>query len=219
MIVAVHVPKTGGTTLKSALQSIFGERLLLDYGDRVLTQGPWSRNLGALAQTWPMRRVAADYDAVYGHFMPVKYSLVPEARFAIWLRDPVQRMASRFHHYARSDDPAPHRLPRGLTIEQFCAIKRFHNSYAKYLWGFRFERFRFVGITERYQESLGLLKRSLGIDVEASPRVLNANPERSGSEYEVPEPLRRRIIDCNALDVALYRRALQRFDRDLARSP
>ena len=37
-----------------------------------------------------------------------------------------------------------------MTIWEFCEIERFQNTYAKYLWGFDFERFDFVGITENY---------------------------------------------------------------------
>ncbi|HET8819739.1 MAG TPA: hypothetical protein VFM73_09385, partial [Xanthomonadaceae bacterium] len=82
-----HIPKTGGTTLKSALADTFGARLRLDYSDRPLSHAGPVRKAMAL---WAMRTAPGPdaFDCVYGHFLPVKYSRVPGAVFVTWLRDP-----------------------------------------------------------------------------------------------------------------------------------
>ena len=42
-IISVHIPKTAGSSFLAGLQSVFGERLLLDYSDRPLDGTPSAR--------------------------------------------------------------------------------------------------------------------------------------------------------------------------------
>jgi hypothetical protein len=72
-------------------------------------------------------------------------------------------------------------------------------------------RFRCVGITERFDESLVLLKRRLGYEriLFRSERVNSSRPRGQN----VPDALRRAAEDANAFDRELYRHAIAQFER------
>ena len=137
MIVSVHIPKTGGVSFrKSVLEPVFGNRLLSDYGDAPLSHDTANRN--ARAQSFePSPELPERYDCVHGHFLALKYvsERVP-CEFAVWFRDPAQRVVSRYLYGKRKGGRT---ITPGMTIREFCEIERFQNTYAKFLWGFDFE--------------------------------------------------------------------------------
>lgn len=101
-------------------------------------------------------------------------------------------------------------LPPGLDLEQFCRIPRFQDTYRKYLWRFPLERFDFIGLTERFDDSLDVLASRYGIDC-AERGALNANPHRGVEPYEVEPAMARAILEANPGDAAIYQQALRRF--------
>ena len=107
-------PQTGGVSFrKSVLEPIFGNRLLSDYGDAPLSHDTADRI--ARAQSFePSPELPERYDCVHGHFLALKYvsERVP-CEFAVWFRDPAQRVVSRYlygkrkggrDHHSRNDD-------------------------------------------------------------------------------------------------------------------
>jgi hypothetical protein len=76
--------------------------------------------------------------------------------------------------------------------------------------------FAFVGIRERFEESVVLLQRLLGL--EAVPYFdRHVNPDRPRVE-DVPAPLLAAIAAHNRLDTALYAFALELFEERVART-
>ena len=155
MLVSVHIPKTGGITfLRTVLEPTFGDRILLDYEDKPLAHDAAERNAHA-HRFLPGDDLLARYDCVHGHFLAVKYAnAATPCEFACWLRDPVERVLSRFFYAQRGNGPV-----KGMTFTDFLSLDRYHNVYAKYLWSFDIERFDFVGITEDYERSLDVFHR------------------------------------------------------------
>jgi Sulfotransferase family len=213
MLISVHVPKTGGSSFKTLLESHFGDRLLLDYHDRPMNKTTVTRNLLALCGMLTTMSRFKDYDCVHGHFLPIKYRFSKKASFAIWLRDPVERVVSRYYYWKRhfSPDNLQYRKyikKQDISLEEFCSIKHYHNLYAKYLWGVRLDDFDFVGITANYDNSIEVFRRMYRIDSSAGVSVENVNPERKVSTYVVTEGLRDFIYKTNYKDYAIYKRAL-----------
>ena len=206
MIVSVHIPKTGGESFRrSILEPVFGDRLLRDYDDAPLSHDAADRI--ARAQDFePSRDLPERYDCVHGHFLPVKYlSKGVPCEFAVWFRDPVQRVVSRFHHGKRSGRGV---VTPEMTLREFCEIERFQNTYAKYLWGFDLDRFDFVGITERYAASVEVFRRRFGLAGGDDAAVANANPDKAASQpYWIDEGLRAFIRRKNREDVEIYEAA------------
>ena len=125
-LVSVHLPKTAGTSFAEALQRVHGDGLRLDNADRPLAHARGERRLSALRQACAMAGQVLPDACVHGHFLPLKYALARRTRFCVWLRDPVQRVVSRYHHYRRHGANEPHHrrwgLLPGLTLEQFVVL-------------------------------------------------------------------------------------------------
>ena len=215
MLVSVHIPKTGGMTfLKNVLEPAFGDRVLCDYGDRPMAHGTAERNAHALRFV-PGDDLLARYDCVHGHFLTMKYANAAKpCKFVCWLRDPVQRVVSRFLYSKRNSIVSI----KDMTFTEYCRWERHHNMYAKYLWGFDIERFDFVGITEDYERSLDVFRRRFGIDARREELAFNANPDKDIRQaYAVSGKEREFIERTNTEDRDIYERGKRHLDR-LARS-
>ena len=206
LLVCLHIPKTGGLSLRrSVLQPAFGDRLLLDYDDAPLSHEMAERNAWAQAYE-PPQELLSSYDCVHGHFLATKYvSKRTSCQFSAWFRDPVERVLSRFFYSKRNGGGI---VTPEMTLWEFCAIKRFHNVYAKYLWGFDIGRFDFVGITEDYTNSIEAFRRHFGIPGGTEMTIENANPNKATVEpYGVDRSLRDFIRRTNRDDVDIYEEA------------
>ena len=91
------------------------------------------------------------YDVIHGHFTIKKYCHLNRPIFTI-LRDPVERVIS---HYAS----AKHHAKKSLSVEFF--VKANSNLQSK-MSGGNLEKFFFVGIIERLEESMNILGKLIG---------------------------------------------------------
>ncbi len=206
LLVHVHIPKTGGTSLRHAMDRHFGpERSLYDYNTQAKLTSP-------LVVEWmyekqdPAGFAEAVRDGQYrvltGHFPLGKYLTVfPDARFVTWVREPVARLWSAFRHYTRH-----HGYTR--TFQDFYREPRFINQQSRMLSAAP-DRVAFIGVTERYGESLRGLRDRLGIEL--SERQSNLSPEVAAEETPPTAGDIEVIRQLNAEDVALYADALQRL--------
>ena len=213
LLISIHIPKTGGTSFGLMLERHYGPRLLKDYGDRPLRHGAPVRlavALGALPLgAWRLR----GFEAVHGHFLALKY-LAVRGDVVTWLRDPAQRLASRYQHYLR--DVAKGRalapvagLRPGMTFAEFIELPRFQDTAAKYFRGFPLSRVRCFGFSEDMEEGLARMRRVL--DLPPGPLVhALANPARGAAGYEIEPSVQRRIEQCNRGDYRLWHYARER---------
>lgn len=232
MLISLHLPKTAGTRFRSLLESHFAERLLADYADAPLHDTVAARRLRALrAGTGLLLRPRRlqDVEAVHGHFLAIKYSLWgggPGWRRVTWLRDPVERLASHYHYWRRSYEPAQsgalHRrmMEDDWSLERFCLGPELRNCYRQFLWGVPLGRFDFVGITEHFDDDIDdFARRVLGIDGlcagGADGGAANVNPA-APALYVEDASLRARIERHHAADMALYRAACERRQRRIS---
>lgn len=203
--VFVHIPKTGGTSVRVAAQAYFGaEHMLYDYGpEQALTS--------TLVREWVYERqdpegfaaqvAAGGFRFLSGHFTGTKYRRVfPDAVFMTWLRDPRERVWSAYRHGLRR---------HGLTedFEVFAASPGRRDVQWRATDG-RLEPFDFVGLLERNTESFQRLNAAFGLTL----RERRANPAPSGDGLGQPDAQARdRIAELNVRDLELYRNALERF--------
>ena len=220
-LVVVHVPKTAGTSLRVALREAYGERLVEDDGDRPLTQAAWARRMAAWASGWGRASRLPPGHCAVGHFLALKYRRCAGARFAVWTRDPVDRVLSRYAHYLRdmaSGDTAHEArgLRPGLDLDAFLALPNYRDTLAEYLWGFPLQRLDFVGSTAHFEEDLQRFSRRFLAGRALAPTQANRSDPEAGPDRRDPE-VRARVRAANARDVALHERLLALRAEQIAR--
>jgi hypothetical protein len=251
LLVFVHIPKTAGTALTSILKlnepgprSRHGGNVFKGSGGikpGVRFEGLLTNASGQLDRA----RVLT------GHFPFGIREHLPQdrdVRFLTLLREPTDRTLSHYFairdRFGRSEEgPNKLGLPRlsaEATLEDALAGGYLHdNLQTRMLSGLPEpfgevdqamleqakqnlrEGFAFVGLTERFDESLVLAKQRLGLRVilpagagkgrthsRSTGRVNTSRPRGD----EVPEELRRAAERCNRYDIELYRYAEQLFE-------
>ncbi len=229
MLISVHLPKTAGSSFLSAIEQHYGDRLVQDYGDRPINKTTFRRNFNAVQGcllNMGSRSRFRHIDCIHGHFMPLKYLLLKAStkkQFVVWMRDPVERLASHYLYWIRNYNPIDagklhHRVvDEKWSLERFCLGPEMRNVYSKFFWGFPLGRFDFVGITEFYDSEIEYFAEHLvGAKLE-SIRV-NVNPNPVAHSYIDDPDFRSKIQAYHQADVALYEQALALRQRRLPTS-
>jgi hypothetical protein len=218
LIVSIHVPKTGGETFRDVLEAMVGGHLQRDYGDQPLAPS-------TIRQRWRLATARPQLEpgtrAVHGHFIATKYwRRYPDARYMAWFREPVERLASHYHYWQRRPDrsnPTCRRLlEEDLSLEAFAALPEMRDVQSRFLGAVPVARLVFVGLTERYDESMELFRRAFHPQLPAATERQNANPDREGVRYELEPAVRAVVERLNPADMALYAAACERFEELLA---
>jgi hypothetical protein len=211
VIISVHIPKCGGTSFQHVLQDIFGRgRVWLNYTAN-LSEG----RAPATAIPWRTK-------CVHGHFLADAFDqAAPAAALITWLRHPVERVVSNYHHFFRHPDPANPTYrelrERNLSLGEFAALPAMRNEATRYLAGKTAGDFRFVGITERFDESLEVFGAAFGVGLPARRPRENVNPERLTESYPLPRGLYDQILAMNLQDFSMYHSAAAELDGIIAR--
>lgn len=181
------------------------------------------RRLGTrIATRLHARELLDRYDVVHGHFLVEKYAFLhPRADFTAFLRDPVPRLISHYYYFRDvasknpvtvGKNPDIMRVARGeVDIVEFARSEAMRDLYPRFLAGLALERFRLIGITERYAESVACLNRLLGCALEAR------HERRSGAESHAEEyrHLLPELERANRENQRIYDAALSLFDKRL----
>ncbi len=199
MIIFPHIPKTGGSSLRAALEAAYGKRLLLDYNN--------SRTLSRSAQKWSSMKLAfwqfslrQRFDLVYGHFDPAAYSAVIGPR-AMFFRDPAKRTVSHYYYLQQRK-----KLDK-VSLAEFAARPQVQNIYAQLTRsrGTAVETLPYVGLTDRYSDSLKLFHAVFGVQLEERVKRVGA--------IQPPSDALEAVAPFQASNQAVYDRARRRFDQ------
>jgi len=218
LLISVHLPKTAGISFAAALEEHFGTKLLRDYGDYPINTPPYERNRAALqASLSNAESDMSGIECIHGHFLPIKYLLAAnklDIRFVTWMRNPVERVLSQYFHWRKDYDPQTARSLRRKVVEEEWSIERFclgpevRDLYRQFLWGFPFEYFDFIGITEFYDEDLEYFARHY-LQTSLEPQRLNVG-DQGKNDYQIDESFRKKIELFHVRDMTLYKRALEK---------
>jgi hypothetical protein len=191
------------------LEKIFGRRLWLNYG-AFFNRGDVRREL-----------IPRKASCIHGHFVADAFSEVfPEATLVTWLRHPVERLVSNYHYFLRcpgQDDLFSRALNEGhLTLREFADMEGMRNVAFRHFGEKRLQDFRFVGITERFADSMAVFNHALGFGFQDPPPRLNANPFARGGGYSLSHGDFDYIVERNTKDLRMYVEAGMRLDRALS---
>jgi hypothetical protein len=185
----------------------FPDRVLFDYGPHSAKTSDEVRQLVHTQPDLPkLGAVLAECHAVLlaGHVEYSRYAqLFPPHRVITFVRDPVQRIVSEWQHVTR------HYGFKGTLLE-VAARPRRQNVQSRVLRGARPKELGFMGITERYAESLELFCSLSGWRLRELKR--NAKPEQEPVP-EISEQDLAQLRAWNERDVRLYERANRIFSR------
>jgi hypothetical protein len=210
VIISVHIPKCGGTSFRRVLQEIYGEAVWLNYG-AIFSQPQAS--LGLLPR---------GIRCIHGHFLGDAFDeLVPQPRLVTWLRHPVERVVSNYHHFLRNPDMRDaccRELYDGrLSLEAFAELDWMRNEATRYMAGKSAESFEFIGILERFRESLRVFGETFNVSVPVEPPRENVNPARTGETYALSTQTYAHILGLNMRDLVAYDLANAVLDRRVVR--
>tara|TARA_B100001063_G_C16745626_1_gene547316 strand:+ start:601 stop:1572 length:972 start_codon:yes stop_codon:yes gene_type:complete len=204
----IHISKTAGSSFRVAAERYFGkEDVFYDYGPNANETNPDIRTLDYQKRD----RYAAGMKIVEkakfltGHINHPKYApFIPAKNAITFVRDPIQQVRSHYEHFTRH-----HRYKKSFS--EFVNEPRFKNVQYKAFQGTWPDAIGFIGLTERYSESLALINKMYSIDIQGLD--INKNTEKKSSRYELSEEEVALVKKHNEQDFKLYEFALTRFER------
>jgi hypothetical protein len=203
VILSLHIPKTGGVSFRQMLASLFGESYCQSYWE--ITDAH-----GCTLTDFP-----ASVRCIHGHFYAEKMrARFPGAALVTWVREPVERIVSFYRYWQREPDwrnPLCRTMHESRwTLRDFAHCDDTRNEMTRYFGSVAPRDFAFVGLTERFEESMLLFRQLFHLTAVPTAQA-NANPERTDGQYSLPDDLRREIAELNAEDCALYRECEEFF--------
>lgn len=220
-VIFVHIPKTAGTSLMTSLREDVGNTFF-DYS----TTKRWWSPLGkyrCILDSLTTTNISEP--VIFGHFLAAKYadaSLLGFKKrkghlYVTFAREPLQRAISHYHYWDRVELPG-HRLWRQFRkerwpLDRFLLSCKMANIYSKYLWGFPIENFDFIGLSERYEESIRLLIEAVPALRNLKSRNENVNPNSAGQGYAVDASLADAFKKLNVADYEIYENICASFGR------
>jgi hypothetical protein len=225
-IVFLHIPKTGGLTVRKVLEDQYGPALSTIYGYELAA---WTAGIKKMPKDEQRRLL------VVGGHMPFGFhEVVPRfSTYFTMLRHPVDRIVSHYFYAKRRPRTKPGRdvAERHLTLEEYVTIgvasALINNGQTRALGQRKFlaraapatqqtldvalQRLDrvVVGLVERFDESMDLMAREFGWTVTGYP-VVNRTKSRPSVET-IPSEAIELITAANAFDLVLYERAQELF--------
>jgi hypothetical protein len=231
----LHIPKTAGLSLIDLLDSHFPTNQIFPLHSAPTPELFDAYTLEKMQQYRLVRghfRFGPYDSGIYMHIAqnPLILTVLrhPIERLVSAYRWILRRPQNRFHHEITTKgitfeqyatDPAYRHLTSNLqsrlVISAMCPDPGVLSDVAKaHLARQRLEQFAFVGITERFSESMEVLSHVFGWPPPAEMPHVNASP-RPTSRDDISPNLLETLIEQNAADLALYEFAVKLLDARL----
>lgn len=207
MLVFIHINKTAGRTVRYILRSSFGPRHCeVEPWHAPGTGPPFStQDLQLLRKLYP------NLESIAGHRVTGYGDLREngtEFRYFTFMRDPLKTCASRFQYNVQ------YRGKKDLVFQEWIQNDWTRNSQTKKIAGtadvdeaIRIIRDKnvFVGLVERFDESMVMLKALMANDLDIAYRRVNVARDNSIKERLLSaESTRQMLIEANEADLELY---------------
>ncbi len=213
-IIFPHVPKTAGSSVKKALEDVYGKQMYSDY-DNAPVYGDEQRQ--------SRERIIRDkisnnpgkylnhYNIIYGHFPANRYDALGSIiRRAMFFREPVNRTCSNYFYRLDKHSDGPGDVSH-VPIEEFAMRPNMRFLYQNYLAGVDIDKLDYIGITEYFNESIKLYEKIFGVK-------LKQHSIRLGNKYNYIEYLKEEsalnaVVESQKVNQKIYEDALKRFEK------
>ncbi len=217
-LVYVHIPKTGGNTVAALLRNVYGgnHKIFRESHDMhndhnvMSAVGDERYPVQHIYEPWKKQRYETS-DIIMGHFKKTKY-LHTGYPMITWLRDPVDRVVSNYTQQltkwpkARAKAPTYYNLVKDETLITYAKV------WDQLQWWYcdgSIDDFLFVGICERFDESIEKLGKVLGVKFPSD--IPRKNPTKK--KMKINKNVRKEITKYQEKDYILYNKALERLDK------
>lgn len=231
-IIFLHLPKAGGTTLRSIF---YDQYAYLKKGElHTINRTKETPDFLKLPQ-----EKRDQIKILLGHFpFGLHNNLNGEFDYVTFMRDPIDRAISAYYYNKGNENSDVYDLinKNNLSLDQYLDknIEPWsNNAMTKHLAGCNLEEFQTectsaffetakanlkdkfiaVGLTERFDESLLIFKKKLGWR-NVKYKNQNVTPKRKAVS-EIQEETLRKIKNLNAFDLQLYEIGKSMFEKDL----
>jgi hypothetical protein len=211
LVIFMHIQKTGGTTLINIMQKQYPPDEVLAWHHKR------KKNIS--------NELKSKLKCVHHAHVPFGvHSFYPDRQFTYitMFRDPVERVLSQYYFIQELKDHPLHKRVKGMSLEQFLddhyhrSFRLTRNYQTQMVSGSMNPKkanlkkakkniksyFAVVGITEMFNESLFLIKKTLGWD-NLSYLKENITHNRPTRE-QIPRHIIKKIKKLNQLDIELY---------------
>jgi hypothetical protein len=213
----IHIPKTGGTTINTAMQ-------------------------GTAWQTEPnfnYRHILASnkYSNAGDIFNPDNFEKYKAYKIFMMLRHPIDRVTSEYYFIKERFTFMELLKEKPSSFKSYIRNSQTQNGVVNFLKGRRFYDIQkatssdlddildaideipvYVGIFEDFAASLEYFKRHIGIEWKPEIEVKRMTFKRPDAE-ELPQDIKDLILEYNQLDLELYNYALEKFNQEKSLLP
>jgi|SRR5262245_23410750 len=207
MLVFIHINKTAGRTLRYILRASFGSR----HCEVEPWHAPWSGPPFSDQDLKRLRKVYPRLESIAGHRVVGHVDLQSNGsplRYFTFMRDPLKTCASRFQYNIQ------YRGKKDLVFEEWIQRDWTRNHQTKMIGGSEDvsaaidilkSKQVFVGLVERFDESLVLMKALVARALDLSYRPVNVSSGPNLAQGLLADPQKRELlVDANRADLELY---------------
>ena len=235
-VIFLHIPKAGGSTLLNIVRRQYNSESIFSVDGK--------NPLESIKQFQQLpKNDRESTQVVMGHMYFGTHEFLPNSKYITMLRDPIERIISFYYYVLRNPDHNHYNLiaSKNLSLKDYVKSgigKQLDNGQTRLLSGIDaldvefgscsetiLERakmnlkkyFAVVGITEKFNESLLLMKSKLNWKKSILYKKANVTKNRP-KKLDVAEVEIREIEKQNEFDIELYRYAQELFTNQLQES-
>lgn len=227
-IIYLHIPKTGGLTLYSVFDHIYPQ-------DNIYTLFPTKGDKPVKKLRQLPDEEKRHIKVLRGHFGFGRHDLLPQpCTYITMLRDPVERIISHYYYVLQIPEHELHKKVKGtgMGLAEYVRSgisRELNNGQTRAISGLKSDYdygenpreklmtakenlkkyFSVVGLVEKYDESLILLKREFGWDWPVYTK--NNVTKKKVARQKIPGSTIEIIKEYNRLDIDLYEYAVKLF--------
>lgn len=212
MLVFIHINKTAGRTVRYILRSSFGVRHAEVEARRI----DGKKQSFSSADLHSLRKLYPKLESIAGHSVTGNVNLQENGThfgYFTFMREPLKTCASRFQYNVQ------YRGHKDLNFEEWIQKEWTRNNQTRMICGevdvnqaIRNiqEKEIFVGLTERFDESMVILKGLMANQLDISYKHVNvAKSNNLAQELLANEQTRQLLIEANRVDLELYNYVIQ----------